>query len=92
MLGINTFIYSTIFYTSGLVPRNIAILGITGAVLIFIGAILELFGILPHFSMQIILIALPIAIYEMVPAVWLIVNGFRPNEIDTQITSEYTLN
>lgn len=77
MLGINTFIYSFIFYRSGLVPRNLAVLGLIGAVLIFIGAIQELFGIIPHFSAQIILFALPIAFYEMIFAVWLIVKGFR---------------
>jgi hypothetical protein len=76
MLGVNTLIYSTIFYRSGLVPRNLSILGISGAVLILTGAILELFGIIPHFSMQIIFLALPIAVYEMVLAARLIRKGF----------------
>ncbi|MBC8051906.1 MAG: DUF4386 domain-containing protein [Sphingobacteriaceae bacterium] len=77
MLGVNTFIYSSIFYRSGLVSRNLSILGLIGAVLILIAAILELFGIIPHFSMQIILFALPIAVYEMVLAVRLIRKGFH---------------
>jgi len=76
MLGINTFIYSTIFYQTNLVPRKISAVGMLGAVLIFIAAILELFGFIPHFSAQIIFWALPIAVYEMVLAGWLIVKGF----------------
>lgn len=76
MLGINTFIYSTIFFQTKLVPRKISAVGMLGAVLISIAAILELFGLIPQFSAQIIFWALPIAVYEMVLAGWLIVKGF----------------
>ncbi|HPW61463.1 MAG TPA: DUF4386 domain-containing protein [Cyclobacteriaceae bacterium] len=79
MLGINTFIYSTIFYKSNLVPKKLSILGITGAVMIFIGAMLELFGIISPFGSEIIVIALPIAFYEMILAGWLIAKGFNLN-------------
>jgi hypothetical protein len=84
MLGVNTFIYSSIFYRSGLVPRNLSLLGVIGAILILIAAILELFGIIPHFSMKIILFALPIAVYEMVLAVRLIRKGFNPQALTQQ--------
>ncbi len=77
MLGINTFIYSSIFYQTKLVPRKLATIGIFGAVLIFIAAISELLGFIPHFSTKIIFMALPIAVYEMVLAGWLIVKGFN---------------
>jgi hypothetical protein len=77
MLGINTFIYSYIFYQSGLVPRKLSILGLGGAVLIFIAAVQEILGYIPHFSTQIIPYAFPIAIYEMILAVWLIRKGFN---------------
>jgi len=77
MLGINTFIYSYIFYQSGLVPRKLSILGLGGAVLIFIAAVQEILGYIPHFSAQIIPYAFPIAIYEMILAVWLIRKGFN---------------
>lgn len=77
MLGINTFIYSSIFFQSNLVPRKLSILGITGAILIFIGAVLEMFGVISPTSGLIIVIALPIAVYEMVLATWLITKGFN---------------
>ena len=77
MLGINTFIYSSIFFHSQLVPRKLAMLGMTGAVFIFVGAILEMFGIISPLGGEIIVIALPVALYEMILAGWLIVKGFN---------------
>lgn len=83
MLGVNTFIYSTIFFQSKLVPKRLSILGITGAVLIFIAAILELLGIIYPFGSEIIVMALPIALYEMILAGWLIAKGFNLEVIET---------
>ncbi len=77
MLGINTLIYSSIFYLSKMLPKKLTIFGITGAVLILLAAILEIFGYIPHFSSTIVFFAFPIAIYEMVLAGWLIVKGFN---------------
>lgn len=77
MLGINTFIYSLIFFQSKLVPRKLSVLGMAGAILIFSAAILEMFGIISQYSGEIIIMALPIALYEMILAVWLIVKGFN---------------
>ena len=77
MLGVNTFIYSSIFFQSRLAPRNLSAFGIVGAVLIFAGAVLEIVGIIPHFSSEIMVLALPIAVYEMVLAGWLIARGFK---------------
>jgi hypothetical protein len=77
MLGINTFIYSLIFFQSKLVPRKLSFLGMAGAILIFSAAILEMFGIISQYSGEIIIMALPIALYEMILAVWLIVKGFN---------------
>lgn len=77
MLGINTFIYSYVFYKSNLVPRKLAMLGIAGAVLVFISAPLVMLEIISQLSVLQVLLALPIAIYEMVLAVWLIAKGFN---------------
>ncbi len=76
MLGINTFLYSYIFYQTNLVPRTIAIIGLIGAVLIFMAALLEMFGVIQQISTPGILLALPIFAYEMSLAVWLIAKGF----------------
>lgn len=83
MLGINTFIYSSIFYQTRLLPARLSALGMLGAVLIFIAAILELLGFIPHFSTPLLFLALPVAVYEMILAVWLIVKGFGKEAYET---------
>jgi len=83
MLGINTFIYSSIFYQTRLLPRRLSLFGMLGAVLIFIAAVLELLGIIPHFSVQLLFLALPVAVFEMVLAAWLIIKGFSKETYET---------
>lgn len=80
MLGINTFIYSYVFYRTKLVPRKLSTLGIVGAILILISGFLALFNILPLFTTGAILLALPVAIYEMILAGLLIAKGFATND------------
>ncbi len=81
MLGINTMMYSYIFYKSKLVPRFIPILGMTGATLVFICALLVMFGVIEQVSVWGAILALPIAANEMILAVWLIVKGFNVSAI-----------
>jgi hypothetical protein len=83
MLGINTFMYSYIFYKTNLVPRFIPILGMTGATLVFICAFLVMFGVIEQVSVWGGLLALPVAANEMILAVWLIVKGFNESAIDS---------
>jgi hypothetical protein len=77
MLGINTFIYSYVFYQSKLVPRKLSVIGLFAAVLIFVSAILEMFGVILQLSKWGILFGTPIFVYEMTLAVWLIAKGFN---------------
>jgi hypothetical protein len=77
MLGINTMMYSYIFYKSKLVPRFISILGMTGATLVFICALLVMFGVIQQVSVWGGILALPVAANEMILAVWLIIKGFN---------------
>lgn len=88
ILGINTFIYSYTFYKTGMVPRKLAILGITGALLIFITALLKMFGITDGFSLTTIILALPVALYEMILAGWLIAKGFNLSGSTNQLSFE----
>ncbi|WP_419882547.1 DUF4386 domain-containing protein [Peribacillus sp. B-H-3] len=76
-LGINTMMYSYIFYKSKLVPRFISILGMSGSVLIFLAAVLEMFGVIDQVSAWGGILALPIFANEMILAVWLITRGFN---------------
>ncbi len=77
MLGINTLIYSYLFLRSGLVPGPLATLGVIGALLILGTAVLEIFGVIGAYSSTTMLMALPIAVYEMILAGWLIFRGFN---------------
>lgn len=83
MLGINTMMYSYIFYRSRLLPRFIPILGMTGAALVFAAALLEMFGAFSQVSVWGGLMSLPVAANEMILAVWLIVKGFNPTALGT---------
>lgn len=81
MLGINTMMYSYIFYKTKLVPRFIAILGMTGATLVFVCALLVMFGVIEQVSVWGGLLALPVAANEMILAVWLIMKGFNSSAL-----------
>lgn len=78
MLGINTGVYSFGFLKSGLVPQKLAVFGLLAAGLILVAALLELYGIIEQISPAGILLAVPIAGYEMTLAGYLILRGFRP--------------
>ncbi len=80
LLGINTFIYSYTFFKSGLVPKKLSTIGITGAILIIITALLKMFGVTEGFSALTVVLALPVALYEMILAGWLITKGFNMKE------------
>jgi len=76
-LGVNTMIYCYLLYKSKLIPRFISLLGITGAILIFFAAILEMFQVFAQISIWGVILALPIFAFEMSLAGWLIFKGFK---------------
>jgi hypothetical protein len=86
MLGINTFLYSLIFYQSALLPRKIALLGLIAAILICVASLLELFGVIQQVSVAGFLFAVPIFIYEMIIAIWLLSKGFNLKALDQFLT------
>lgn len=77
MLGVNTLIYSSLFLLSGLMPRPLALLGVTGAALILGVGSVELLGVITPYSSTTMMLAMPIAVYEMILAGWLIAKGFN---------------
>ncbi len=76
LLGLNTLMYSYLLFKSKLVPRPLALLGLTGAVLVLSYAMLVIFGVAVQGS-GFTLLAMPVAVYEMILAVWLITKGFN---------------
>ncbi|PYI54548.1 DUF4386 domain-containing protein [Paenibacillus flagellatus] len=85
LLGVNTIMYSYIFYKSGLVPRFIPVLGITGSILVFAASLLEMFGVFPQLSVWGALMSLPVAANEMTLAVWLLAKGFNESALASLI-------
>jgi hypothetical protein len=73
----------SVLYRSRLVPRFISAWGFVGAALLLIGTVLVMVEALTGLSegaVQLIF-ATPIAVNEMVLAIWLIVKGFNPSAI-----------
>jgi hypothetical protein len=74
----------TLFYQTRLIPRWLSGWGVIGAVLYFVANLVSMFSplhIAPSIESGIGLLLVPLAIQEMVFAVWLIVKGFNPSAI-----------
>jgi len=78
--GLGSLTLNYLLYQSKLVPRFLSVWGLIGAALAFLFGLLSLFILTPGFNIFTIL-AIPIAVQEMVFAVWLIVKGFNPAAI-----------
>jgi len=78
---IGAFMYYYVFYKSRLIPRWLSVWGLVGVPFWIAAVLLNLFGLVEPFSTPLILLNLPIAINELVLAVWLIVKGFNSSAI-----------
>lgn len=83
VFSLNALIVSYLLYQSRLVPRWLSVWGLIGAPLILGAGLLIMFG-LPRSSPLSLLLAAPIALFEMVLAVWLIVKGFNSSAIASE--------
>lgn len=77
VLGPSTLLTGYLLYKSKLIPRFISVLGIFGGGLISACALLVTFGAFPQISFWGIVLAVPVFIYEMSLALWLLVKGFN---------------
>lgn len=82
-LGLGGVPLNYLLYQSKLVPRWLSGWGLIGATLILLTGVWGLFG-LSLTSTTTSFLALPIAVQEMVFAVWLIVKGFTPQDITSK--------
>jgi Domain of unknown function (DUF4386) len=74
--------YYFVFYRSNLIPRWLSAWGLIALALLFSAALITLFDGEPYsVSGGLVYLAFPIALQEMVLAVWLIVKGFNASAI-----------
>ena len=74
--------YYYVMYRSRLIPRWLSAWGLAGLTLLLSMALLIAFGERPSGpSGMLVLLAVPLALQEMVLAAWLIVKGFNPSAI-----------
>lgn len=73
--------FYTVLYQSKLIPRWISSWGFIAVILWLATSFLHLFGLVSQMSTIQGVLALPIALQEMVMAVWLIAKGFNPSAI-----------
>jgi hypothetical protein len=74
--SLGALLYYVILYQSRLIPRWLAGWGLLAAACSLAAAISMLFGLAPY-SLPMLVLILPIAVHEMVLAIWLILKGFR---------------
>ena len=81
IFSISALILNYILYQSKLIPRWLAIWGLAGAVLHIVGGLLGMFSVVAESSSLGMVFIIPLALEEMVFAVWLIAKGFNPSAI-----------
>ena len=77
MPAVNALCFATIMYRSQLVPRWIPTLGLIGGPLLVVSSTATLFGAFEQVSPISLLLALPIATWELSVGVYMAVKGFR---------------
>jgi hypothetical protein len=73
--------YYWIFFRTGLLPRWLASWGLAGATLTILSSMLVMFRVIDPMSSTQVTMNLPIALQELVLAVWLIAKGFDPSAL-----------
>jgi uncharacterized membrane protein len=84
--SLGAFMYYYVFFRSRLIPRWLSGAGVVAVILMFAGCLLALFSNSPVTGYT--LLILPIAVQEMVLAIWLIAKGFTPSVIQSMTVSK----
>ncbi len=80
-VGVNGLVLGYLFYRSGLVPRWIAMFGLIGGPLAFVGSIFVLFDAWEQTSATQFIFTIPEIVFEASITVYTIWKGFRPSPI-----------
>ena len=86
--GLGSLTLNSVLYRSRLVPRWLSAWGLIGAAGILIYGLLGVFGVSSGLGSPYMLLAMPLAVQEMVFAGWLIVRGLQPHEAQLRRTAE----
>ncbi|MEZ4862799.1 MAG: DUF4386 domain-containing protein [Caldilineaceae bacterium] len=88
LFAVGGFMLYSILYQSRLIPRWLSAWGLIAITMIFIGALL---GSFMEFTLVMeLVVVIPIAVQEMVMALWLIVKGWNPEAVaDGSTASEF---
>jgi hypothetical protein len=82
MVGVgNGLILGYLMYTSALVPRGMAVLGLIGGPLIIVSGLGVLFGVIEAGGVVQGLATIPEALWELSLGIWTIVRGFNPSAV-----------
>jgi len=77
----NGLILGYLMYTSGLVPRGMAMLGLIGGPLVCLAGILVIYDIIEAGGPLQAVMTIPEALWELSLGIYLVVKGFRPSPI-----------
>jgi hypothetical protein len=86
--GLGGFMYYWVLYQSRLVPRWLSGWGLLGVTMVSIAGLLVMFGLAVPLGATQAILAIPIAVQEVVLAAWLIARGFDPAALATEPTGE----
>jgi hypothetical protein len=75
----NGFLLGFLMYRSGLVPRRMALLGLIGGPLAFIGGVLVLFDVLKPMSAGLFALTSVEIVWELAITIYTLAKGFRPS-------------
>ena len=84
ILSLSALILNYGLFRSRLVPRSISGWGLIGVPLMFASGLVVMFGLTESSSTISTALVAPLAVQEMVLAVWLIVKGFNPSAIASE--------
>jgi hypothetical protein len=77
----NGLLLGYLMYTSGLVPRRMALLGLVGGPLVMASALAVLFGLFTQVSPVSAVLTIPEFLWELSLGIYLVVKGFRPSPV-----------
>jgi hypothetical protein len=80
-LSVGGLMFNFLLYQAKLVPGWLSVWGFNGSIVAILASLLVMFHIIDIISTVYMVLFLPIALQEMVLAIWLIVKGFNPSVI-----------